>query len=86
MMAIPEAILGGLLGGVSGLLSIFAGLKAKPHFLWYQSKPGDPKSWIKKAGPMSAHNCKGQRAELMKTGQYDVARFRVFRAGVDPNL
>mgnify|MGYP005846895027 FL=1 len=84
-MTIEGLTIGGILGLIGGIGAI---IKKKPHALWYRSLIGDPPGWkwAKKAGPMSARQCRKTMNALLKTGQYEADRFAIFRAGVDPNV
>jgi hypothetical protein len=86
-MAIPEALIGAGVGLVSGIIKIVG--KKKPNALWYQGvlpTANVPNGiWLKKAGPMSARQCRKTRNALVGGGGYELARFMIVREGVNPN-
>lgn len=88
-MAIPEAVIGGFVGLIGGIIKIIG--HKKPFALWYQTiqpTASVPNGiWLKKAGPMSARQCGKTMKTLiaMPGGGYEFSRFAILREGVNPN-
>ena len=78
-MSKATSTIGAIIGAIGAVLPAL--IKKKKHCLWYK---GRDDKWLKKAGPMSARQCRKTIKALAETGNYLPDRFLILRDGVQP--
>ena len=69
---------------ITAIPAVLGFFKKKTFVLWYQVIPGNPKSWVKKSGPMSKRQCRKEMAGLIALGTYIPDYFTIRRKDVTP--